>query len=119
VRDVLERNRLIEEETTINFGLRDRSPTVLIYTQWHENSNKTWKRAMEEMVTSVNKDFPAVIDGGFHFEMIAPQALIAFHPIDKGFLWKKESKDAIRRHFDAMQPYHSEDICLRSEYQRL
>ncbi|KAL6917558.1 hypothetical protein FSST1_009053 [Fusarium sambucinum] len=119
VRDVLEKNSLIEEETTINFGHRYRSPTVLIYTLWHKDSDKTWKRAIEEMVTSVNKDLPTVIDKGFHFEMIAPQALMMSYPNDKDILWKKESKDAMRRHFAAMQPYHHlEDICTRADYQK-
>ncbi|KAH6992615.1 hypothetical protein EDB82DRAFT_523711 [Fusarium venenatum] len=103
------KNSLIEEETTINFGHRDRSPTVLIYTLWHKESDKTWKRAIEDMVTSVNKDLSTVIDKGFHLEMIAPKALMMSYPNDKGILWK-ESKDAVRRHFAAMQPYHLEDI---------
>ncbi|CEI61102.1 unnamed protein product [Fusarium venenatum] len=111
------KNSLIEEETTINFGHRDRSPTVLIYTLWHKESDKTWKRAIEDMVTSVNKDLSTVIDKGFHLEMIAPKALMMSYPNDKGILWK-ESKDAVRRHFAAMQPYHLEDICMRSDYQK-
>ncbi|RGP71125.1 hypothetical protein FLONG3_7253 [Fusarium longipes] len=74
VRDALERNRLIEKETTIEFGRRYASvPTVLVRTPWQQSSKIVWKKAVEEMVASVKKDFPAAIDGGLQFEMIAPE----------------------------------------------
>ncbi|PCD33877.1 hypothetical protein FGRA07_09032 [Fusarium graminearum] len=107
VRDALERNSLIEEETTINFGHRDESPTVLVYTKWHDD--KEWKRAVEEMVASVAKDFPSAIDGGLHFEMTSPQSLKMAYPKDDDSPWKKDFI-AGYCHVPALEPYDPEEV---------
>ncbi|CAF3664514.1 unnamed protein product [Fusarium graminearum] len=110
VRDALERNSLIEEQTTINFGHRDESPTVLVYTKWHDD--KEWKRAVGEMVASVAKDFPSTIDGGLHFEMTSPQSLKMAYPKDDDSPWKKDFIAGCC-HVPALEPYDPEEVSTR------